>query len=325
MHEPKPERIFQTKRIAAMTTIRRPARAAAIVLTLSVLAPPALAQDKLRPEFIEPQKTAKQMRHDYARWTHERARIVKFDVNHVRWGKERRPRGQELVEFDPPFKTNSPDKVELEYFYTYLEQIPVTRRGGTAVQGWQLTDTEIHWRTWWFDTVPADIKRDVALRLSPVGAMPGGQPDLNHQHRLHQRIVMAWKPDPVVGVNLELHEKLRLALWNARNIRDFATQLRTEESLKSWGVPLETWRTAVNTEELQERAQANTDRLAAVMERAKENDRVGRTPRLGVFLINGRYLLETNARDLRRRIRLANWLLRNEMEALRTRRTDRQS
>lgn len=263
-----------------------------------------------------------------ARWFQELRMLVQYGRNseHVSrsWHRKKRPSRRELIELNPPLPTTSPGKVEIEMLYTYIADLPNLRSnfnwatGAHGVQGWPNTWTEHVWRDWWFQIVPKEIHSRVRLKLSPVGAMPGGNPALNDYHTEYQKMVMASEPTADLGVNNRVHWNLRDRLLNTRYIYEFdADKVRaaTERDLKRAGVPIEAWRRGAAAEDTIEQMRRNTERLAEITRRSRAIDeRFARPPRLGVIVINGRYVIESsNIPKLRRRFQIANYLIDREL------------
>ena len=172
----------------------------------------------------------------------------------------------------------TPGKVEMEVFYTYLADLPdlgprrLTGAGGYGVQGWANAYTEFALRRWWFHKLPEEIKSRIRLRLSPVGAMPGGNPALNGYHVEYQKMVMAWEPNEMLRVNNPIHWKLRKHLSRTRYIPQFdarKARASTEQTLERAGVPIDEWRRGAASVETIEAMHRNTERLAEITRRSR--------------------------------------------------------
>ena len=270
-------------------------------------------------------------RHTARWWFYELDQLLKYARNreHVSrsWDRKTRPSRREIIELDPPLPTTSPGKVEIEMLYTYLADLPNLRRklkwttGAHGFQGWPSHWTERAWRNWWFEKVPEEIQSRIRLKLSPVGAMPGGNPALNDYHVEYQKMVMAWDPTDDIGVNNPVHWDLRIRLADTGYIYRFdadTVRRATERALKRAGVPIEDWRRAAAAEDTLAKMRRNTERLAEITRRSRALDEsFARPPRLAVILINGRYVIESsNVPKLRRRFQIANWLIDRELEKL---------
>ena len=297
---------------------------AATVLLQAMPNAPTDAYAADRERAAEDTKAAK-------RWQYELRVLKQYDDNSKRaarnWHRKKRPRRRELIELDPPMPTSSPGKVEVEMLFTYLADMPDLRSVGNpnatpqGVQGWPGALTEFAWRYWWFQILPEEIKSKVRLMISPVGAMPGGNPALNDYHVEYQKMVMAWQPNKELRLNNPIHWKLRNQLSRTRYIPPFdaeKTRATTERELERAGVPIEEWRRAAAAETTIEEMHRNTERLAEITRRSRALDeRYARPPRLAVALINGRYVIESsNIRKLTRRIQIANYLIDRELDRL---------
>ena len=278
----------------------------------------------------ERQRTAED-REAARRWQYELRQLKQYGHNTKTatrgWHRNKRPRRGELIELDPPMPTSSPGRVEVELLFTYLADLPHLRPPNKniydayGVQGWANTLAEYAWRHWWFQTISEELKSRIRPMLSPVGAMPGGNPALNDYHVEYQKMVMAWDPEKERRLNNPIHWELRAQLWRTRYIPAFdaeKTRDATEQNLERAGVPIEEWRRAATAETTIEQMRRNTERLAEITRRSRALDeRYARPPRLAVILINGRYVLEnSNIPKLTRRIQIMNHLVDRELDRL---------
>ena len=297
--------------------------AATVVLQAMPIAPTdAYATD--REGTAETARTAK-------RWEYELRELKRYGHNTKtmtrNWHREKRPRKGELIELDPPMPTSSPGRVEVELLFTYLADLPHLRPPNKdiydayGVQGWANTLAEYAWRYWWFQTISEELRSRIRPMLSPVGAMPGGNPALNDYHVEYQKMVMAWDAEKERRLNNPVHWELRAQLWRTRYIPPFdaeKTRDATEQNLERAGVPIEEWRRAAAAEATRKAMERNTERLAEITRRSRALDeRYARAPRLAVILINGRYVIESsNIPKLTRRIQIANHLIDRELDRL---------
>lgn len=241
---------------------------------------------------------AKAHKAEKKRWSELAREIRKLSPQEVRWGKERRPRGSRVVTLSAPFPTSDRRKVEVEWFFTYT-------------RGWQKGPSEWLERFLrsWEKTLPGTVR----LKVSPVGSMPGTTDRYDEMHAAHQELVFA---SQAIGEGERVHAAMRTWLSNRVRRQRLHTPQDVERFLRGLGVELERYRKAAASAEVQGRMRATTAKLEAVSKQAEAvESNANAPPRDPILLINGKHLVQGSlAGGVRAALRIANWVIRRELE-----------
>ena len=109
----------------------------------------------------------------------------KFRDEDIVWGNEKRPVKSRIIILDPPLeKTVGPDKVEIEWFHSHLDEQGDWK---VWVQTWLVV------ARWAVSMRKAEIP--VEMKFRPVGKGPTWLRRYNGQRRAYQELLYAWKED----------------------------------------------------------------------------------------------------------------------------------
>lgn len=242
--------------------------------------------------------TAKAHKAEKKRWRALAAERKRLSPDDVRWGKESRPRRSHVVTLSTPYPTLHRGKVEVEWFFTYT-------------RGWQKGPSE--WLEGflrsWEETLPGTVR----LKVSPAGSMPGTTDRYDTMHVAHQELAFA---SEAIGEGERVHAAMRAWLSNRVRRQRLHTPQDVERFLQGLGVELEHYREAAASAEVQERMRATTAKLEAISKQAEAAGRdANAPPRDPILLINGKHLVQGSlAGGIRATMRIANWLIRREIE-----------
>ena len=216
----------------------------------------------------------------------------------VRWGKERRPRGPRVVTLSTPYRTSDPRKVEIEWFFTYT-------------RGWQMGPSA--WLERFLRAWHKSLPDKVYFKASPVGSMPGTANRYDEMHIAHQELAFA---SAAIGEGERVHQAMRAWLSNRVRRQRLHRPHEVERFLEGLGVQLDRYREAAASEAVRRRMHTTTAKLEAISKRAESVKRDANIPpRDPILLINGRHLVQGSlAGGIRNTLRIANWIIRKELE-----------
>ena len=142
----------------------------------------------------------------------------------MRWGKERRPRGTQVITLSTPYPTSSRKTIEVEWFFTYT-------------RGWQKGPSEWLERFLrsWEESLPDMVK----LKVSPVGSMPGTADRYDEMHTAHQGLAFA---SEAIGEGERVHRAMRAWLSNRVRRQRLHSARDVERFLRGLEVDLERYR-----------------------------------------------------------------------------------
>ena len=250
---------------------------------------------------------------DYGRdpeeWRRNWRRIQRqwrFQEEDIAWGDKKRPVRSRIVILDPPLKkTVGPDKVEVEWFHSHLDE-----------QG--------HWKVWvqtwlvvarWALSIrKAEIP--VEIRFRPVGKGPTWLRRYNGQRRAYQELLYAWKED--ASQSGKAKDVLVELLYSREKVEEIVARSTAEKIVEQAGNSVEDWRRLAGSERTQGRIEEANERFRELMVRGSaENKKVLKTPQDPILLIDGKYLLMSSVtgrvRDL---FRMANSLIEKQIDRL---------
>ena len=242
--------------------------------------------------------TAKAHKAEKKRWRELAAEMKKLSPEDVEWGKERRPRGSQAITLNVPFPTSDPGHVEVEWFFTYT-------------RGWQKGPSE--WLERFLRAWEESLPEEVYLKVSPVGSMPGTSDRYDEMHIAHQALAFA---SEALGEGERVQPAMRAWLSNRVRRQRLHSPRDVERFLEGLGLSPERYRKAVASKEVKERMHAATARLEAASKHARSVEREANDPpRDPILLIDGKYLVQGSlAGGIRATLRIANWLIREELE-----------
>lgn len=232
------------------------------------------------------------------RWRDLRWELKRTSLRHVKWGKEKQANRWNTVTLAPVYKTSSRRKVEVEWFFTYI---------GESAQIEPLLAE-------WAASLREGTNDRVRLKLSPVAVMPGRSKQFNDYHATHQLLAFAAE---AMGEKRKIHQKMRKLISEIK--RSLRTETEVETFLGAIGVSVADFREAAASDRVRRRVRETNAKIEDISARAKEvHKHALREPRDPVLLINGKYLVQgSTAGGVRRALRVANGLIRRELEGRR--------
>ena len=244
---------------------------------------------------------AKEHKAEKKRWRELTAEMKNLSPRGVQWGQERRPRGSQVVTLSAPYPTTEPGKVEVEWFFTYT-------------RGWQKGPSE--WLEQFLHAWERSLPDNVYLKVSPVGSMPGTTNRYDEQHTAHQQLAFAGE---AMGQGERVQQAMRAWLSNRVRRQRLHQPKDIERFLEGLGLPLDRYREAAASEEVQKRMRTTTAKLEAISKHAESVDEdANAPPRDPILLINGKHLVQGSlAGGIRSTLRIANWIIRQEVEGRR--------
>ena len=194
--------------------------------------------------------------------------------------------------------TSSRGKVEVEWFFTYL--------GLSGLVEPLVMD--------WMKNLQQETNGKVRLKRSPVASMKGRKRKFNHHHEMHQLIAFTGE---AIGRGRTVHRAMRKKL--SVTAISLHSQSDLEEFLRDVDIPVEPFRETAESEKIRKRIRTTNVKIDALAARAEEGRKdANLDPRDPIFLINGKYLVQGSlAGSVRNTFRIANWLIRRELEGRR--------
>lgn len=205
------------------------------------------------------------------------------------WGQMREPADGEVFELDPRLETIDDGRVEIEWFYTYINRGWYDAKRYSA---WLTGHTGVTMRRW-LTTVPKAAMERIRIRLSPVGAVPGESEDLIEHHRIHQRMVLGWGYDSEWGISRKADIALRIALGYYAPPLAMAKAKSRERAMRRGDVPVRQFRKAWKRSDARERATAIDARFAELNRQLAERaPHWLRAPRHPIVVVDGKYVIQ---------------------------------
>ena len=210
----------------------------------------------------------------------------------VEWGEMRSPTEGEVFVLEPGLETVDDGRIEIEWFYTYLNR------------GWYDATRHTAWLTGMagvlmnhlHKTMPDFAKDRIRIRLSPVSEVPGETAKLVEHHRIHQKMVLGWGYDEEWGISRKVDNALRDALGYYAPPFAMRDTNRREQALRRGKVPIGAFRRAWKRDTWRERADAIDARFAEVNRQLRERAPEWlEAPRHPIVLIDGKYLIQGSA------------------------------
>ena len=226
----------------------------------------------------------------------ERAARHSFGPEDIEWGKEREPQRGELVRFRTPHRDPDPDKVNVEWLYTYVnEEGHQSER--ERIEGYLKT---------WVSSVRRSGVFDVKLTATPVGQWTKRASRWTAHHQLHQEMVMAWPKEDFT--RSAVHSALAGAV--RQRPRGVGQEREALAVLDTAGVREEQWQ--------DRRAQADTQqRMRQATARALATGSRKRQPQNPVFVVDGQNRIDGgNAGGIVAAFQILNWVVAKRLEEL---------
>ena len=143
--------------------------------------------------------------------------------------------------------------------------------------------------------------------------MPGTTRHFDEHHAAHQELAFASK---AIGEGARVHRAMRAWLSNRVRRQRLYKPQDVDRFLEKAGIPIERYRQAAASREVQERMRATTAKLEAISKAAEAvRSDANAPPRDPILLINGKHLVQgSTAGGIRDALRIANWVIRRELE-----------
>ena len=207
----------------------------------------------------------------------------------VHWSRMRTPGEGEVFVLEPGLETVDDGRVEIEWFYTYLN------RGwydGTKYSSW-LSGMTGRRMNQLLTTMPDVTKNQIRIRLSPVSEVPGETAELAEHHRIHQKMVLGWGYDKEWGISRKVDNALREALGYYAPRFAMKDAKRREQALRRGKVPIGAFRRAWRKEIWRERAEEIDARFAEVNRQLREKaPHWLEAPRHPIVVIDGKFVIQ---------------------------------
>ena len=163
----------------------------AMVLVMSTWSLWGAANAANRGETAEQQRmTVREFNRWTRNWDKRLLDMLHTDPATYTWGKKKRPAKSRIIVLNPPLaKTIGPNQVEVEWFYT-----PIDERGSIKIWVFARGAT-----TKWDDS----RAKDIPVRMIPriVGKGPGVPARFETNYRLFQEMVLAWEGDENTNIS----------------------------------------------------------------------------------------------------------------------------
>ena len=207
----------------------------------------------------------------------------------VHWSRMRTPGEGEVFVLEPGLETIDDGRVEIEWFYTYIN------RGwydGATYTAWLAGHTGAM-MNYWGKTNPKQARDRIRVRLSPVSEVPGETPELVEHHRIHQKMVLGWGYDEEWGISRKVDNVLRDALGYYAPPFAMQDAKRREQALRRGKVPIGAFRRAWRKEIWRERAEEIDARFAEVNRQLREKaPHWLEAPRHPIVVIDGKFVIQ---------------------------------
>ena len=242
------------------------------------------------------------------RWRAMYEEIRRARSEHVAWGKELKPELGQVIEIDPPMSTDSGDRVEVEWFFNYINRGHDARRT-TAY----MTNVAMRRFRRLYEGMPENERERIRVKMTVVAGIEGhSQRHLEHE-QVHQRIAHGWAYDPERGISMPLNAALSDQFAWYAPVLGLTERGAAREMLKKKRLPFGRYRRVAATDVPAKRAEAANARLREVTRRAGEAALVA--PRHPIVLVDGRYLVQgSTAGGYVNAVRIVNWLVARELE-----------
>ena len=188
------------------------------------------------------------------------------------------------------------------------------RTAYTYTRGWQKGPSE--WLERFLRSWEESLPDTVQLKVSPVGSIPGTADRYDEMHTAHQGLAFA---SEAIGEGERVQRAMRAWLSNRVRRQRLHSARDVERFLRGLGVDLDRYREAASSAEVQERMRATTGKLEAISRHAESIRRdANAAPRDPILLVNGKHLVHGSLTGgIRATVRIANWVIRQELRAKR--------
>lgn len=235
----------------------------------------------------------------------------------IKWGQEKEGSSSTVVELDPPLpRIDDASQVDVEVFVSFVDNAGGQKSGwrtiGVTAGGWR---DELH-------------KARLPVRFYAHHPRTGAylDPEWDWARGHYQDLVLGWgRQRWARGFDREEGAKRNLdLLWKRQDGKHLiATQEDAERVMWANWLPLEAWKASLGREEIQE-LMGQTDRRWSELAVRGSGSYAKAFKGIAdpILLINGKYLITANTARRQRGnatenvYRLANWLLRREIENL---------
>ena len=220
-----------------------------------------------------------------------------FDEDKITWRNERKPRRKQMIELNPAYPDPDPDKVNVEWLYTYISE-----DGQKNERRWLDETLKV-----WMSSIHRSGIFDVKLTKTPAGQWSKKDNQWTQHHRLHQELVMAWGKGEEL-TRSAVHSSLTSILF--KHVRSISTHEGTARVLEQAGTNENLWRQRSDSEQARKR-------MADATARALATGKKGEDPRGPVFVIDGKYRIDGNsAGGTVETFQILNWAIRKRLEQI---------
>ena len=272
-----------------------------------------------KPDAEEQKMSARQ----FERWRRNEFKklkaLMETDPEAVAWGKKRKANRSTVIVLDPPLpKLSGPGKVDVEIFYSYLDELG----RGTAFTG-----SMVLWNRWSISRLKEDRQRFwlVQEHAQIVGNGPKLPTRFAEQQQNAQKLHYGsqWYREDRNGdkdTGWKVFEEL-VGLGETGGLIGVDTEEKLEEVVTAQGIPVEEWRSNTSSY-VKKRSSVANSRWAKIVEQGtKAYDKAFDGLSDPILLIDGKFLITRNTmarhggrRAVQRVYQTANWLIRERME-----------
>ena len=269
-------------------------------------------------------ETKKMSASQFDRWRRSELRKLKAlmdtDTEAIGWGKQRKATRSTVIVLNPPLpKLSGPDKVDVEIFYTYLDEVG---------RGIAFTGSMILWSNWGRSLIRED-KESYRL-IEKYEQIIGNGPKVPTRYARQQRSAQElhygaeWYRADKQGDEATGWKVLKtLVTLGEAGLFNMQTKEALDKVVKSQGIPLEEWKKKTSSY-VEKRGSEADSRWAQIVERgtqaySKAFDGLSDP----ILLINGKFLITRNtmARQGGRNAvkwvyQTANWIIREEVKKI---------
>ena len=226
----------------------------------------------------------------------EKAERHRFQTKDIEWGNEQEPARGELVQFRTPHADPDPDKVNVEWLYTYVNE-----EGHESDRKW----VEARIKEWISSVRRAGVF-DVRLTKTPAGQSTRRTNQWTTHQRLHQEMVMAWGSEDLN--RSAIHSVLASAIKEGP--REVGQENEAVALLDRAGLREEQWQARRGQPDAKRQMEQATARMLATGSRNRE-------PQDPVFVVDGVYRIDGgNEGGMAAAFRILNWVVARQLEEL---------
>ena len=231
-------------------------------------------------------------------------RYRRIDLDKGLWPNSKRVYSTDLVVLEAPLaKTVGPEKIEIEWFHTAIDnygQVVSAGRSGIAVTHWI--------RSLW------DAKIPVEFRIRMVGEGIGLNDRFREERKLHQELMLYDGDWLGLKGNREVRRLARKGIFSDEV--PLRGRWDAEQIVEQAGERLERWNALRVGAYARKRMETADSRWSQMFEQARRiNGRILKGPADPIILINGKYLItRTTAKGVEKALLTANGVIEWELK-----------